>query len=101
MFAGAMMLLQLGGQYDGDFETNPYGSQYASKQWINNHMLTFCKAGSESGGTMKQCIAVGQALPQGQQQKYVHQLAKGCFPGVISAPGGRRCDLPGWQGTDW
>lgn len=56
MFAGAMMLLQLGGQYDGDFETNPYGSQYASKQWINNHMLTFCKAGSESGGTMKQCI---------------------------------------------
>ena len=56
MFAGAMMLLQLGGQYDGDFERNPYGEQYASRKWLDDHMLSFCKAGSESSGTTKQCI---------------------------------------------
>ena len=56
MFAGAMILLQLGGQYDGDFERNPYGEQYASRKWLDDHMLSFCKAGSESSGTTKQCI---------------------------------------------
>jgi hypothetical protein len=77
--------------------------------------------------------AVGMGLDKGQQQTYVHQMSKGCYPGVLAAPGGRRCyreplaacelkqallsscgewvglndgvirrcNLPGWEGTDW
>ena len=80
MFAGAMMLLQLGGQYDGDFERNPYGEQYASRKWLDDHMLSFCKAGSESSGTTKQCIgAAGCPLAAIQLAALPDSSAASCY----------------------
>eukprot|EP00960_Hanusia_phi_P024431 719490-Hanusia_phi.AAC.7 len=48
------------------------------------------QSGSGSSGEIKKCISVGLSLDKKEQRKYVHQLSKGCMPGVILAEGGGR-----------
>ena len=86
------------GMTGDQFET--YSGQYYSKQWINTHLLAFCQAGLGSEGEIKKCIEVGKAQDAPRLRKYVHQLAKGCMPGVIHTASGGRCELPGWH-NDW
>mmetsp|Transcript_15 Transcript_15/g.35 ORF Transcript_15/g.35 Transcript_15/m.35 type:complete len:101 (+) Transcript_15:90-392(+) len=80
------------------FET--YSSSYYSKRWINSHLLEQCHAGLGSSGEVKKCIEVGKAQTPAKMRKYVHQISKGCFPGVIHTASGGRCELPGWD-NDW
>lgn len=81
-----------------DFET--YGAQYYSSRWINAHLLALCHSGLGSQGEIKKCIQVGKQQTPPRLRKYVHQLSKGCMPGVIHTASGGRCELPGWD-NDW
>mmetsp|Transcript_12384 Transcript_12384/g.29686 ORF Transcript_12384/g.29686 Transcript_12384/m.29686 type:complete len:104 (+) Transcript_12384:149-460(+) len=98
----AEMLLasNVGGQYQGDFE-DVYGDQYSSKRWLNTHLMDYCNSGLGTKGEVKKCVSVGLSLSGLDKKKYVHQLSKGCFPGVTIRASGGRCDLPGWDRTGW
>jgi hypothetical protein len=82
----------------GDFQE--YSTQYYSKRWINAKLLQYCHAGLGSVGEIKRCIAVGKEQTAPKLRKYVHQLSKGCMPGVIHTASGGRCELPGFD-NDW
>ncbi|EKX38060.1 hypothetical protein GUITHDRAFT_154802 [Guillardia theta CCMP2712] len=84
-----------------DDSFHEYSSQYYGERWLKAHLLGFCQAGSGSSGEIKKCIGVGLSLDKKDQRKYVHQLSKGCMPGVILAEGGGRCHLPGWSNDTW
>mmetsp|Transcript_28568 Transcript_28568/g.70699 ORF Transcript_28568/g.70699 Transcript_28568/m.70699 type:complete len:88 (+) Transcript_28568:145-408(+) len=77
-------------------ELDLFPEQYYSPRWLKGHMLAYCEAGSETQTKTESCLKAGFALPANDQREYVHQLSKGCYPGVVSAPGGGRCALPGW-----
>mmetsp|Transcript_27154 Transcript_27154/g.55336 ORF Transcript_27154/g.55336 Transcript_27154/m.55336 type:complete len:104 (+) Transcript_27154:126-437(+) len=89
----------VGGQYQGNFDT--YGDQYYSKRWLGTHMMDYCNAGLGTRGEIKKCVQVGMSLNASGQREYVHELGKGCFPGVVLRAGGGRCHLPGWSQVDW
>ena len=92
-------LLNASAGMSGDqFET--YSASYYSKRWINAHLLALCNSGLGSEGEIKKCIMVGKQQTAPLQRKYVHQLSKGCMPGVIHTASGGRCELPGFD-NDW
>mmetsp|Transcript_414 Transcript_414/g.1035 ORF Transcript_414/g.1035 Transcript_414/m.1035 type:complete len:104 (-) Transcript_414:1357-1668(-) len=99
--ASAMLLESVvGGQYQGNFE-EVYGDQYESKRWLNTHLMDFCNSGMGTKGEIKKCVNVGMSLNTSDKQHYVHQLSKGCLPGVVLRASGGRCDLPGWNNDKW
>jgi hypothetical protein len=81
-----------------DFQT--YSSSYYSKRWINQHLFDYCHAGMGSDKEIKSCISVGKKQDAPELRKYVHQLSRGCMPGIIQTASGGRCELPGWN-NDW
>mmetsp|Transcript_47962 Transcript_47962/g.100270 ORF Transcript_47962/g.100270 Transcript_47962/m.100270 type:complete len:92 (+) Transcript_47962:44-319(+) len=75
---------------------NNYDFEYYDSNWLHRKLLSLCDAGSDTTKAAKKCIDTGLSLKRDNRREYVHQLLKGCLPGVVNTPGGGQCDLPGY-----